>query len=246
MSVAEKVVLITGGANGIGYAAAWQFLLNGAVVAIADYNKEVGQQARDKLSELSENIYFYEVNVADENSVKTMVTKVLEDLQTIDVLINNAGITRDSLLVKMTEEQFQSVLDVNVKGVFHCTQAVAPTMIAKGKGVIINTSSVSGVYGNVGQTNYAASKAAVVGMTKTWAKELGRKGLNVNAVAPGFIETSMVETIPEKVIEKVKQQVPLKRLGKPEDIAKAYVFLASDDAAYINGAIIHVDGGIVL
>ena len=171
---------------------------------------------------------------------------VVEQHGKIDILINNAGITRDSMLSKMTTEQFQQVINVNLTGVFHCTQAVLPHMAGQGKGKIINTSSVTGTYGNVGQTNYAAAKAGVIGMTKTWAKELARKGINVNAVAPGFTETAMVAEVPEKVIEKMKAQVPMGRLGKPEDIANAYLFLASDESDYVNGHVLHVDGGIMM
>ncbi|MEH7382276.1 SDR family oxidoreductase, partial [Bacillus sp. JJ1533] len=164
----------------------------------------------------------------------------------IDILINNAGITRDGMLTKLSQEDFQKVIDVNLTGVFNCTQAVVPHMISNGKGKIVSTSSVTGVYGNVGQTNYAASKAAVVGMTKTWAKELGRKGINVNAVVPGFIETGMVATVPEKVINQMKQMIPVQRLGKPSDIANAYLFLSSDESDYVNGTSLHVDGGIMM
>jgi 3-oxoacyl-[acyl-carrier protein] reductase len=175
-----------------------------------------------------------------------MVEKVREVYGNIGVLVNNAGITKDAMLSKLSIEDFQAVLDVNLTGVFHCTQAVLPSMIENGKGRIINTSSVSGVYGNVGQTNYAATKAGVVGMTKSWAKELGRKGINVNAVAPGFIETGMTAKVPERILDQMKQMVPLLRLGKPEDIANAYLFLASDESNYINGTVLHVDGGIMM
>src|SRR5690606_27197858 len=164
----------------------------------------------------------------------------------IDVLVNNAGITQDATLLKMTEEQFDRVIDVNLKGVFYCTKAVAPIMVEQGKGKIINTSSVVGVYGNFGQTNYAASKSAVIGMTKTWAKELGRKGINVNAVAPGFIAKPMVQKMPEKVLEKMKGNVSLARLGDPKDVANAYLFLASDESDYVHGHVLHVDGGIMM
>jgi 3-oxoacyl-[acyl-carrier protein] reductase len=175
-----------------------------------------------------------------------MVEQVVSTFGTVDILINNAGITRDAMLTKMKQEDFQQVLDVNLTGVFNCTQAVAPFMIDQGKGKIVSTSSVSGVYGNVGQTNYAAAKAAIIGMTKTWAKELGRKGINVNAVAPGFTETNMVATVPEKVVEAMKASIPMQRLGKPEDIANAYLFLASNESDYVNGIVLHVDGGIMM
>jgi 3-oxoacyl-[acyl-carrier protein] reductase len=164
----------------------------------------------------------------------------------IDVLINNAGITNDAQLRKMTAEAFDRVVDVNLKGVFNCTQAVLPAMLDQGSGVILNASSVVAHNGNFGQTNYVATKAGVVGMTKVWARELGRKGIRVNAVAPGFINTRMTDTIPDKVIEKLLERVPMNRLGEPEEIASAYLFLASDEASYINGHALAVDGGTVL
>ena len=242
----DKVAIITGGANGIGKAAAEVFLKEGAKVAIADFDVESGKQVESQLQEQGFDVIFLQVNVADQASVKIMVEQVLKKYSKIDILINNAGITRDAMLVKMTEEDFNRVLDVNLKGVFNCTQSVVPHMIEQGYGKIINTSSVSGVYGNVGQTNYAATKAAVVGMTKTWAKEFGRKGINVNAVAPGFTKTNMVEKMPEKVLNHMESIVSLQRLGEPKDIANAYLFLASDESSYITGHVLHVDGGIMM
>jgi len=164
----------------------------------------------------------------------------------IDVLVNNAGITKDARLVKMTADQFDAVIDVNLRGVFHCAQAVADTMVAQGAGVILNASSVVGIYGNYGQTNYAASKFGVIGFTKTWSRELGPKGVRVNAVAPGFIETPILGTVPDKVLAVMREQVPLKRLGRPAEIASVYAFLASDEASYINGAVIEVSGGMTV
>jgi 3-oxoacyl-[acyl-carrier protein] reductase len=164
----------------------------------------------------------------------------------IDVLVNNAGITKDARLVKMTEAQFDAVIDVNLRGVFNCAQAVADTMVAQGSGVILNASSVVGIYGNFGQTNYAASKFGVIGFTKTWSRELGPKGVRVNAVAPGFIDTPILATMPEKVIAQMRDEVPLKRLGRPEEIANVYAFLASDEASYVNGAVIEVAGGLTV
>ncbi|MDM5330600.1 3-oxoacyl-ACP reductase FabG [Neobacillus sp. CF12] len=246
MRLKNKVALITGAANGIGLTAAEVFAKEGAKVAMADFDAEQGEKRAQELREKGYEVSFFQVNVAQRSSVDEMVEKVREVYGTIGVLINNAGITRDGMLSKLTVEDFQAVLDVNLTGVFHCTQAVLPSMIENGKGKIINTSSVSGVYGNVGQTNYSATKAGVVGMTKTWAKELGRKGINVNAVAPGFIETGMTAKVPEKILDQMKQMVPLARLGKPEDIANAYLFLASDESNYVNGTVLHVDGGIMM
>ncbi|MGM0846564.1 MAG: 3-oxoacyl-ACP reductase FabG [Bacillota bacterium] len=237
-----KTAVITGAANGIGLEAARVFKREGAHVVIADFNEEAGKKAE----ELNPGVVFVGVDVSDRESVDSLVQTVIERFGTIDILINNAGITRDSMLSKMTAEQFQQVINVNLTGVFHCTQAVLPYMVERGSGKIINTSSVTGTYGNVGQTNYAAAKAGVIGMTKTWAKELARKGINVNAVAPGFTETAMVAEVPEKVIEKMKAQVPMGRLGRPEDIANAYLFLASGESDYVNGHVLHVDGGIMM
>ncbi|MBS4188822.1 3-oxoacyl-ACP reductase FabG [Bacillus sp. FJAT-49705] len=246
MRLKEKVAIITGAANGIGFAAAETFAREGASVALADYDAELGKARAGELQDKGYNVEFFEVNVAERESIDQMVTAVKDSFGKIDILVNNAGITRDGMLSKLSSEDFQSVLDVNLTGVFHCTQAVLPAMIEQGKGKIINTSSVSGVYGNIGQTNYAATKAGVVGMTKTWAKELGRKGINVNAVAPGFIHTGMTAKVPEKVIGQMQMMIPLGRLGNPEDIANAYLFLASNESDYVNGTVLHVDGGIMM
>jgi len=243
MRLNNKVAIITRAANGIGYAAAERFIEEGAWVFIADFDDKAGILAAQQLGE---NAVFIQVDVASRESVKQLVTAVIEQAGRIDILVNNAGITRDAMLTKMTEDQFQQVLDVNLTGVFHCTQEVIPYMVAAGGGKIINTSSVSGVYGNVGQTNYAATKAAIVGMTKTWAKELGRKGINVNAVAPGFTETDMVKKMPENILTQMRSIVPLQRLGTPRDIANAYLFLASDEASYVHGHTLHVDGAIMM
>jgi 3-oxoacyl-[acyl-carrier protein] reductase len=242
----DKVAIITGAAGGIGFAAANVFAREGAKVAVADFNEQQGVESVNLLKEKGYEANFFQVNVADRDSVNAMVASVVDTYGGIDVLVNNAGITRDAMLSKLSVEDFQKVLDVNLTGVFHCTQAVLPAMFERGKGRIINTSSVSGVYGNVGQTNYAATKAGVVGMTKTWAKELGRKGINVNAVAPGFIETGMTAKVPEKILDQMRMMVPLGRLGLPEDIANAYLFLASDESNYVNGTVLHVDGGIMM
>lgn len=246
MRLKDRVALITGAANGIGLKASEVFAKEGAKVAMADFNAEQGEKRAQELRGKGYEVTFFQVNVAQRSSVDEMVEKVREVYGNIGVLVNNAGITKDAMLSKLSIEDFQAVLDVNLTGVFHCTQAVLPSMIENGKGRIINTSSVSGVYGNVGQTNYAATKAGVVGMTKSWAKELGRKGINVNAVAPGFIETGMTAKVPERILDQMKQMVPLLRLGKPEDIANAYLFLASDESNYINGTVLHVDGGIMM
>ena len=243
MRLENKEAIITCGAGGIGYAAVKRFIEEGAKVAIVDYDKELGEKVA---AELGEQVAFFAVDVSKLDQVKKMVEQVVAHFGHVDILINNAGITRDATLVKMTEEDFEKVIQINLNGVYYCTQAVVPHMIAQGSGKIISTSSVSGIYGNFGQTNYAATKAAIVGMTKTWAKELGRKGINVNAVAPGFTATSMVEKMPEKVLQQMQGITSLQRLGKPEDIANAYLFLASDESSYITGHVLHVDGGIMM
>lgn len=245
MRLLNKVAIITGGANGIGLAAVKRFTEEGAKVVIADFNESVGKEVEQAIKNEGANVSFIQVDVANKDSVNNLVKKTIETYGKIDVLVNNAGITRDATLTKLTEEDFDAVIDVNVKGVFNCTQAVVPVMVAVGGGRIINTSSVSGVFGNYGQTNYAASKAAVIGMTKTWAKELGRKNITVNAVAPGFAKTAMVEKMPTEVIGRILQIVALGRIGEAKDIANAYVFLASDEASYITGHTLHVDGGMM-
>ncbi len=246
MRLKDKVAIITGGASGIGLAACRRFVEEGAKVVLSDYDAEKGKEEAKKLQDEGYDVQFVQVDVANMKSVRELMDCTLNMYGRIDVLVNNAGITQDATLLKMTEEQFDRVIDVNLKGVFYCTKAVAPIMVEQGKGKIINTSSVVGVYGNFGQTNYAASKSAVIGMTKTWAKELGRKGINVNAVAPGFIATPMVQKMPEKVLEKMKGNVSLARLGDPKDVANAYLFLASDESDYVHGHVLHVDGGIMM
>ncbi|KGX90550.1 short-chain dehydrogenase [Pontibacillus halophilus JSM 076056 = DSM 19796] len=246
MRLSNHVSIITGGANGIGFEAARTFAEEGASVVIADYNEEVGAERVASLREEGLEVTFIVVDVSSHESAAQMVAKAVSIYGKVDSLINNAGITDDAMLKKMTTEQFRRVIDVNLIGVFNCTQAVLPTMTEAGKGKIVNTASVSGAYGNIGQTNYAAAKAGVIGMTKTWAKELGRKGINVNAVAPGFTETAMVESVPKELVQQLKSQIPLQRLGKPKDVAYAYLFLCSRESDYVHGHVLHVDGGIVM
>ena len=198
MRLENKVAIITGGAGGIGLAAVHKFVEEGAHVVIADFNESAGKEVEAFFSQNARPILFIKTDTSNRDSVESLVNQTLEVYGKIDILVNNAGITKDAMLHKMTEQQFDDVLNINLKGVFNCTQYVIPQMILQGHGKIINTSSVSGVYGNVGQTNYAAAKAALIGMTKTWAKELGRKGINVNAVAPGFTLTPMVEKMPKE------------------------------------------------
>ena len=252
MRLRDKVALITGGAAGIGRATALRFAEEGAHVVICDVNEEMGRRTA---AELGDESLFYRVDVTDRQAVQHWVDDVAARLGRIDILVNNAGILRDGLLVKfkdgqvvnqMPEADFDLVVAVNLKGVFNCTQAAVPHMIRGGGGVILNASSVVGLDGNFGQTNYVATKAGVIGMTKVWARELGRYNIRVNAVAPGFTLTDMVRQMPEKILEQMRTRIPLGRLGEPRDIANAYLFLASDEAAYITGAVLRVDGGIVV
>ena len=245
MRLENKVAIITGGANGIGLAAVQRFIEEGAKVVIADFNEEQGKIVETQFLEQGANVKFVPVNVADKESAIQMVKEAIAAFGKVDILVNNAGITRDASLLKLSEEDFDAVIDVNLKGVFNCTQAVVPVMIAVGSGRIINTSSVTGVFGNFGQTNYTASKAAVIGMTKTWAKELGRKNITVNAVAPGFVKTAMVEKMPPEVLGKMLQIVSLGRVADPREVANVYVFLASEEASFITGHTLHVDGGMM-
>ncbi len=242
----QKVSIITGAAQGIGLATALKFAEEGAVVVVCDVKPSAVDAAVLQCQAMGATVLGLVVDVTQRDMVDGMVKVVLEKFGRIDVLVNNAGITQDARLQKMTLEQFDKVIDVNLRGVFHCAQAVADCMVAQGSGVILNASSVVGIYGNYGQTNYAATKFGVIGFTKTWARELGPKGIRVNAVAPGFIATPILESIPEKMMEDMVQRIPLKRMGTPEDIANVYAFLASDEAAYVNGAVIEVSGGLTV
>ncbi len=252
MRLKEKVALITGGAAGIGLATAKRFVAEGARVIICDVNQQAGEEAVRDLGEAAE---FSTVDVTDKAAVDNWIQGAVEKHGRADILINNAGIVRDSLLVKikdgelvkqMPEADFDLVIAINLKGVFNCTQAVAPTMIRQGGGVILSATSIVGIDGNIGQTNYIATKAGVIGMTKAWARELGRYNIRVNAVAPGFTATDIISSMPEKIIEGMKARTPLGRMGQPEDIANAYLFLASDEASFISGVVLRVDGGIVI
>ncbi|MBK6430657.1 3-oxoacyl-ACP reductase FabG [Candidatus Amarolinea dominans] len=246
MRLQDKVAIITGSARGIGRATALAFADQGAQVVVCDLDVTGGEQTAADIRASGGRAIFVQVNVTERASVDALVSAAVARFGRIDVLVNNAGVIRDRSLLKMTEQDFDFVINVNLKGVFNCTQAVAPLMVAQGSGAIINASSVVGVYGNYGQTNYVASKAGVIGMTKVWARELGPKGVRVNAVAPGFISTEMLAGIPDKVLEDLKAKIALRQLGRPEDIANAYVFLASDEAAYITGHVLHVDGGAAI
>jgi 3-oxoacyl-[acyl-carrier protein] reductase len=246
MRLANKVSIITGGAQGIGEATALKFGQEGAKVAVCDVNLPQAQAVADAIVKAGGEALAFEVDVTRNADIGAMVSAIMARWGRIDTLVNNAGILADAQLKKMTEEQFDRVIDVNLKGTFNCTRAVVDVMLTQGSGCILNASSIAGLYGNFGQTNYAATKWAVIGMAKTWARELGPKGIRVNAVAPGFIATPILSSMPEKVIKMMEEKVPLRRLGKPEEIANAYAWLASDEASYVTGVVIEVSGGCVL
>ena len=252
MRMKDKVVLVTGGATGIGKATALRFAEEGAKVAICDVNAALGQET---VKLLGDEAMFHVVNVANREEAQNWIEAVVARHGRIDVLVNNAGVLRDGQLVRfkdgqvvgqMSEPDFDLVIAVNLKGVFNCAQAVTPVMSRQGGGVILNASSVVGLDANFGQTNYVATKFGVVGMTKVWARELGRYGIRVNAVAPGFIATEMVTAMPQKMLDGMKSHTPLGRLGQPRDIANAYLFLASEEASFITGEVLRVDGGMVV
>ncbi|HGL4257094.1 3-oxoacyl-ACP reductase FabG [Burkholderia dolosa] len=246
MRLKGKVAIITGAGQGIGAATALKFAEEGATVALCDLSAEAIASVVEDCRTVGATAVGFSVNVANRDSLDEMVASVLAQFGRIDVLVNNAGITRDARLQKMTLEQFDHVIDVNLRGVFHATQAVIDCMLEQKSGVVLNASSVVGIYGNYGQTNYAAAKFGVIGFTKTWSREFGPKGIRVNAVAPGFVETPILSTVPDEVLEKMRNQVPLRRLGKPAEIANIYAFLASDEASYVNGAVIEASGGMTL
>lgn len=246
MRLKDKVAIITGSGRGIGATTALKFAKEGAKVVVCDINTEDIDRTVNKIEALDREVIGIKIDVTSKEDVIRLIKVTLDKFKKIDILVNNAGITADARLIKMTEDQFDRVIAVNLKGTFNCGQEVAKIMIEQGNGVILNAASVVGIYGNYGQTNYSATKFGVIGMTKTWCKELSPKGIRINAVAPGFILTPMTEKMPEKVLNNMKEKTPLKRLGKPEDIANAYAFLASDEASFISGAVLEVTGGVVL
>jgi 3-oxoacyl-[acyl-carrier protein] reductase len=252
MRLKGKVAIITGGAAGIGKATAQVFAREGAIVVICDVSEELGGETA---AALGPDARFDKVDVSNRQEVQQWIEAVVAQYGHIDILINNAGITRDAQFIKMkngelvkqmSEDAFDAVISVNLKGVYNVAQAVAPFMVKQGGGVIVNASSVVGLYGNFGQTNYVATKSGVIGMTKVWARELGKYGIRVNAVCPGFIMTEMVAKMPEEILAGMRAKTPLGRLGEPVDIANTYLWLASDESCYVHGATISVDGGIVL
>lgn len=242
----NKVVIITGAGSGIGRETALLFAKEGGKIVVADVDKKGGTNTAKDIRNEGGDGFFAELDVSNRDQSRQVVGDTLEKYGKIDVLVNNAGIVKDALISKMTEDQWDKVLSVDLKGPFNCIQAVVNAMDGHGTGEIINVSSIVGIYGNIGQVNYAAAKAGLIGLTKSLAKELGKKGIRVNAVAPGFIETPMTANVPERFLEMMREKTPLKRLGKPDDVAYALLYLASDEANFINGAVITVDGGLTI
>ena len=246
MELLGKVALVTGGAQGIGRAVALMLAKNGADVAISDINLEMALATVGEIEKLGRRALAVEANVARFEDGQRMVRETVESLGTIDILINNAGIARDKLLLRMSEEDWDAVLDVNLKGAFNCTKAVVRAMSKQRGGRIVNIASVVGLMGNAGQANYAASKAGLIGFTKTVAREFGSRGINVNAVAPGYIDTPMTQALPEKAKEELKRLIPMDRLGTPEDVAKAVFYLVTSASDYVTGQVLQVNGGLYM
>ncbi len=244
--LSAKVALVTGAGRGIGQAIAVTLAQAGADIAVVELKEDFAAETLEKLSALGRQAKVYAVDVSDFDAVQAMVKQVHEDFGHIDILVNNAGITKDTLIMRMGEEEWDAVLRVNLKGAFNCTRGVARFMMKQRAGRIINIASIIGLIGNAGQANYAASKAGLIGLTKSAAKELASRGINANAVAPGFIQTKMTDALPEDVKEKMLDFIPQKTLGTPEDVAKTVLFLAGEMSAYITGQVITVDGGMVM
>ena len=244
MELTGKVALVSGAAQGIGKAVALLLARNGADMVVSDINFEKAQETVKEVETIGRKAMAMKVDVSNFNDVDQMTKAILERFGKIDILINNAGIARDKLILRMTEEDWDAVIDINLKGTFNCTKAVLKQMIKQKTGKIVNIASVVGEMGNAGQSNYAASKAGVIGLTKTIAREVAQRGINVNAIAPGYIETSMTDALPEKAKEELKRLIPLERLGRPEDVAHAVLFLVLEASSYITGQVLFVEGGI--
>jgi 3-oxoacyl-[acyl-carrier protein] reductase len=246
MRLDNKVAIITGAGSGIGRETALLFAKEGAKVAITGRTAEKLEEVCNEIHANGGKAIFKIGDVSKREDMDDVVKMAMNEFGRIDILINNAGVNKDALVTKMTKEQWNGVIEVDLSGAFNCIQAVVDIMIKQGSGVIINASSISGIYGNIGQVNYASAKAGLIGLTKTLAKELGRKGVRVNAVAPGFTITPMTSEVPENILTMMKEKTPLNKLAEPIDIAYAYLYLASDEARYVNGAVLSVDGGLTI
>ncbi len=245
-SLANRVALITGGSQGIGRSIAEVFSAAGAVSVITDIVQDIGEEAVTAIQDSGGKAAFYHCDVTDSVSVENLITEIVKEHSRIDILVNNAGITKDGLIMRMKEDQWDDVIRINLKGAFNCIKAVTRPMMKQKSGSIVNVSSVIGVMGNAGQANYAASKAGLIGLTKSAAKELAARNIRVNAIAPGFIRTRMTDALPEDVKQGYLDSIPLKKLGEPEDVAKLIKFLVSDEAGYITGQVINIDGGLIM
>ena len=246
MSLDDKVALVTGAGRGIGQAIAVTLAKEGAHIVVNDMDLDSAKQTVEMIHSIGRKTLVSGANIVMRNEVEAIFDSMKNQFGRLDILINNAGITRDNLLIKMTEEEWDQVMAVNLKGVFNCTQLAAKMMTEQNAGKIVNVSSASGQMGNIGQVNYATSKAGIIGMTKTLAKELARFNINVNAIAPGFIDTPMTSQVPDKVKNRIKASIPLNRFGQPEDVAKAVKFLASEESDYITGQVIACNGGLYI
>ncbi|MDF2545741.1 MAG: 3-oxoacyl-[acyl-carrier-protein] reductase [Anaerosolibacter sp.] len=247
MTLLGKTAVVTGGSRGIGRAIVLKLAEMGAnIVVNYTSSPQKAEEVVALVKEMGREAIAIQANVSDSDAIQKMMQEVEEKFSTIDILINNAGITKDTLLMKMKDEDWDQVMDINLKGTFNCTKAVTRKMMKQRSGKIVNLASVVGVMGNAGQANYAASKAGIIGFTKSVAKELATRGINVNAVAPGFIQTEMTDILSDEVKEAMMANIPMKQLGTPEDVANVIAFLCSDDAKYITGQVLHVDGGMVM
>jgi len=246
LTLEGKVALITGGARGIGKEIALLFAQHGANIAICDVNMEEAEKTAKEIQDLGRESLAFKADVTDSGQVQDMADKILDKLNKIDILINNAGITRDNLLLRMSEEEWDRVIAVNLKGTFVCTKIVSKVMIKQRSGRIVNLASIIGIMGNAGQANYAASKAGIIGLTKSVAKELASRNVRVNAIAPGFIKTDMTSKLPEEVQKKMLSAIPLARFGEAKDVAELALFLSSESSSYITGQVIQVDGGMLM
>ncbi|HXX35347.1 MAG TPA: 3-oxoacyl-[acyl-carrier-protein] reductase [Thermodesulfobacteriota bacterium] len=246
MKLAGKVALVTGAAQGIGRAIALLLAQNGADIVVSDINLEKAEETVKEIRAIGPKAMAVKVDVSNLSDVERMVEDIIEKLAKIDILVNNAGITRDKLILRMTEEDWDAVLGVNLKGTFNCTKTVIRHMAKQRSGKIVNIASVVGEMGNAGQANYSASKAGVIGLTKTIAREYAQRGINVNAIAPGYIETPMTDALPEKAKDELKKLIPMERLGKPEDVAEAVLFLVCEESSYMTGQVLNVNGGIYM